>query len=220
MATKRKTSKVQKLAPDSVKKPSGLKKDGTPNASWRKFSERLEEYDNSPIKEWKAENLLGYIFKRYSDHYETSFSLSYSGPPSKCSEIYCVKRMLFVLNGENIDMELSKSYVDWAFDKIIIPKKMEIQSLAFFFTAKLIREFKSQYKKLNKITRANPLPKYVEDLVTDCGLGDSIATYGDLAFAKKAIDSNPDNEGYQVYRDMFFLLKNKGFDINILQRLD
>lgn len=210
-------AKTINFAPDKVRKPSGLKRDGTPNSSWRKFKERLEIFDKIPLKEWKYEEVLGYIFKRYSSIYDIDFSLSYSGPPSKCSEIYCIKRMMSVLGTE--DPKMSKDFIDWTFDTIIIPKKMQIESLAFFFTTKLIREFKSKFKKSKKITRSTQVPSSIEKIIEDMGF-DDIVTYGDLAFAKKAIEMNPDNQAYKPYFKLFDELGNSDFDIKILESLD
>lgn len=68
MATRK--SRTISLVPDKVKKPSGLKKDGTPNASWRKFKERLDAYTSVPVKNWTADQALGHLFKRYTDHFD------------------------------------------------------------------------------------------------------------------------------------------------------
>lgn len=207
------------LAPDKVKKPSGLKRDGTPNAFWRRFQERLDAYSSVPLSEWKAEEALGHIFKRYTDHYDIDFSLSYSGPPTKCSEIYCTKRMMSMLGGEDPNMEMVKGFIDWSFDSVIIPKKLQIESLAFFFSQKLVREFKAKYKKSKKITRATQLPKNYEAVISSLGF-DDIVTYGDLAFVKMAIDSDPENDSYRCYDKLFTSLKGEGFNSGILDTLE
>jgi len=208
------------LVPDKVKKPSGLKKDGTPNASWRKFKERLDSYTDTPVANWGPDQALGHLFKRYTDHFDIDFSLSYSGPPSKCSEIYCTKRMMSMLGGENPDMKMVKEFIDWSFDSVIIPKKLQIESLAFFFAAKLVREFKAKYKKSKTITRATKLPVLIEQIAEDHGLDDSITTYGELAFAKKAVDADPENGSYKIYHEFFTSLTQEGFDYSVLQSLE
>jgi len=212
-------SKVQVLAPDRVKKPSGLKNDGTPNASWRKFKERLEVYETVPVAEWGPDQALGHLFKRYSECFDVDFSLSYSGPPTKCSEIYCVKRMMTFLDGETPNMIMVKDFIDWSFDSVIIPKKIQVESLAFFFAPKLVREFKSKYKKSKKITRSTQLPQNIEHIISVIGL-DDIVTYGDLAFAKKTIDSNPNNNAYKPYIDLFKQLDDSGFNTSIIDFLE
>lgn len=213
-------SKTISLVPDKVKKPSGLKKDGTPNAAWRKFQERLDSYSSIPVSNWNHDQVLGHLFKRYTDHFDIDFSLSYSGPPSKCSEIYCIKRMMSLLGGDNPDPKMVKAFIDWSFDSVIIPKKLQIESLAFFFSPKLVREFKAKYKKAKTITRSTQLPALVEQLASDFGLDDSISTYGELAFAKKAVDANPDNQSYKPYQDFFKSLSDEGFDYSVLNSLE
>lgn len=200
---------------EKVKTPSGLKKDGTPNVPWRKFKERLDTYDSVPLKDWKHDQFLGHIFKRYETQFGTDFVLSYSGPPSKCSEIYCVKRMTTTLGTE--DPETVKAFIDWMFDEQIIAKKMQIHSLAFFFTANLIKAFKAQYFKKKKITRASQLTQSLESIINSFGITD-IVTYGDLAFAKMATDMNP--EDYKEYNNLFNHLNELGFDMTILENLE
>jgi hypothetical protein len=214
-----KKSKIITLVPDVVKKPSGLKFDGTPNVPWRKFKERIDAYNSVPLKDWKSDQVLGHIFKRYSEVFGLNFSLSYSGAPSKCSEIYCVKRMMSMVDGDFPNPETVKSFIDWTFDSVIIPKKLQIESLAFFFSIKLIREFKAKYNKSKKITRSTELPKIYADMVNDLGI-DDIITYGDLAFVSKAIALNPDNVSYKVYINLFEKLNLENFDLNIFDYLE
>lgn len=199
------------LVPKKITKPSGLKNDGTPNVAWRKFKERLEEFDKTPPENWAPEHILGYLLDRYQSVYEMSFSLSYSGPPSKCSEMYCVKRMLTTIGTEKGN--LAKEYVDWVFEKKIIPNKIAIKSLAFFFTSGLCNEFKSVFKKRNKITRSTQLPQYLLDITNKLQLN----TYGDLAFAKLALDSDPEREDLN---NLFRELENAGFNEMVLQALE
>ncbi len=211
-------AKTISLVPDKVKKPSGLKNDGTPNAPWRKFKDRLEKYGTVPITEWNAEHALAHIFNRYCSHFDVDFSLSYSGPPTKCSEIYCTKRMMTLLGGENPNMKVVKDFIDWSFDSVIIPKKIQVESLAFFFSPKLVKEFKAKYKKSRQITRSTQLPQNVGSVSAGIGL-DDIVTYGDLAFAKKAVESNPDNKAYRPYVELFEKISDI-FDINTLEYLE
>lgn len=201
----------------SVRKPSGIKNDGTPNVPWNKFQKRLSVYNLASIQDWKPEHFLGHILKRYIDVYGINYSLSYSGPPSKCSEIYCIKRMMSFLGGENPDPLMVKEYIDWTYDSIIIPKKMQVESLALFFSSKLIREFKSKYKKSKKITRSTTIPPQYQDFIHGLGY-DDISTYGDLAFIKMALDQSQDYN--QDYRNLFIELTSRGFDTGQLEYLE
>jgi hypothetical protein len=199
-------------------KLSGLKTDGTPNTYWRKFKERLEVYDNIPVSNWKDENFLGHILRRYKEvpGIVTDFALSYSGPPTKCKEIYCIRRMALTLGTE--DPECIKAYLDWVFDNIIIPGKVIISSVAYFFTNSFIISFKKDYRKDNVITRASKIPDNCFNIIQQSGL--ELSTYGDLAFAKLAIEQDPANEDYIPYIKLFEQLKNNGLDVYNMGKLD
>lgn len=197
-------------------KLSGLKADGKPNAYWRKFIQRLSDHDSLPVEEWKEEQFLGYIVKRYKDVENVDFTFSFSGSPSRCKEIYCIRRMLSILNID--DSTKVKQYIDWVYDENIIPKKYSITSIGFFFTTNLILRFKQEMRKRNKITRATELPNNIQTLVKNLSL--DVKTYGDLAFAKIAIEDDPNNEDLQIFSNLFFELKNQGFDNNILNNLE
>ena len=179
-----------------------------------RFKTRLSEFQSIPRTEWKPEQILAYIMQRYEQTFNVEYSLSLSGPPSKCQEIYCIKRMQSILNSE--DPAISIAYVDWVFDTIIIPKKMELKSLAFFFTTNVVRDFKAKYKKSKKILRSTQLPSVFGSVINSFGY-DFLQTYGDLAFVKLSIESNPDNNEYQP---LFHSLQENGFDPLVLEDLE
>lgn len=197
-------------------KLSGLNADGTPNAYWRRFKERLDNYEETAIQDWKAEHILGHILKRYKDQMGVEYALSYSGPPTKCKEIYCTKRMLLALGTE--DGQTAKNYVDWVFDTVIIPGKVAISSIAYFFTTSFILRFKAERRRKSQISRATELPPDIKSVVENLSL--DVKTYGDLAFAKVAIDDDPGNEELSVYFRLFMDLKDKGFDESVLSTLE
>lgn len=203
------------IVPETVNKPSGLKNDGTPNKSWLKFADRIKTYNCVAVEKWEPEEILGYLLDRYNKHYQIEFSLSYSGPPSKCSEIYCVKRIMTTVGSEK--GTIIKQYIDWVFDTIIIPQKTKITSLAFFFTANLCNKFKSVYHKSNKITSSSQLPVEYTEAASKLNL--SVSTYGDLAFVKLALDNSGGNDDYKEYSILFQELSNMGFDLNVLNGL-
>ncbi len=199
-----------------VRKIRGLKEDGTLSGPWLKFKKRLDLYDNVPIQDWNEYNFLGHILKRYKEYMGMELALSYSGAPSKCGEIYCTKRMVLSLGTE--DPQTIKNYIDFVYDNYIIPGKVSISSLAYFFTTNFIFDFKKKFRKESKITRSTQLPSDCKCVVD--GLGLDVNTYGDLAFAKLAIENDPNNNDLAVYSQMFDTLKNIGFDDTILGRLD
>lgn len=204
---------AQKTLVKNVRKVSGLKNDGTPNAYWRRFKKRLDDFESVPLEEWKAEEVLGYLLKRYRDHFQIDFSLSYSGPPTKCGEMYCTRRMMETIGTEK--GWILKSYIDWVFDTVIIPQKMRIESLGFFFTPKLCNRFKAVFKDSQRITRTTLLPQSFVDVVEDVGV--SAESYGDLAFIKMAFDNDPSREQLGM---LFERLESMGFNPAVLDSLE
>jgi hypothetical protein len=206
MAAKKRATKI-----------SGLKNDGSPNAHWINFKKRLDNYEQIPVSNWGAESFLAHIIRRYKDYYKQEYSLSHSGPPTKCKEMYCIGRMLIQLGSR--EAEFVKKYIDWVFDNIIIPQNMNIESIALFFTPSFVSKFRNDIRKQDKISRSTKLPDNYSVVLENLNLTD-ISTYGDLAFAKRVIDANPDNEEYGVYVRMFEDLSSVGFDISKLGGLN
>jgi len=199
------TSKVRKL--------SGLKADGTPNAYWRRFKERLATFDQTPLDEWGEEQILGYLLKRLSDHYKIEFALSYQGAPTKSPEMYCVRRMMYFVGSQK--GWIIKDYIDWVFDTIIAPQKTKVDTLAFFFTKKICQRYRGVFAERQKITRSTELPPNYKKEAEDANL--FINTYGELAFAKMALDADPER---QDIKNLFVHLEDLGFSTAILERLD
>ncbi len=211
---RRKAVKTQ-LIPDSVTKPSGIKHDGTPNAHWRKFEQRLKAFADIPLSEWKEEEILGYLLKRYTEHYQIDWALSYSGPPSRCAEMYIVRRTMTAVGTQKAS--IMKQYIDWVFDKDIIPKRKQISSLAYFFAPGLCNQFRAEFRKNSTITRTTELPQDYATIVN--GLQLSLNTYGDLAFARMAIQGQSDDT-MAPYVLLFNQLRDLGFNESILETLE
>lgn len=206
--------KKELTAEKTGKKPSGLRKDGTPNAHWQKFINETKRHQELPVHRWSLNQILGYIIDRYTKHMGIPFRFSYSGSPTKSKEIYCMKRMATNLATE--DPNILKQYIDWIFDKQIIPNKTPIKSLAYFFTRGLCDKFLYHYSQSQRITRTTPLPpKFVEEANS---LGLQLNTYGDLAFAKMAVNNSP--EDYSEYINYFDRIKNLGFNEQLLNKIE
>lgn len=195
---------------------SGLKADGKPNAYWRRFKERLDSYSEVEVSDWKEEHFLAHTLQRYKDYMGIEFSLSYSGPPTKCKEIYCIRRVVLALGTE--DPVVIKQYIDWVFDTVIIPTKAVFYSIAYFFTTSFILKFKAERRRQSRITRTSELPSEVKNIATDLEI--DIKTYGDLAFARVAINNDPENEELEIYSRLFVMLKDIGFDEKVLTSLE
>lgn len=196
-----------------IKNKSGLKSDGSPNAHWLKFQERLKSHQSIDTNNWSEENILGYILERYENNYQISYSFSFSGPPTKSQEMYCVRRMLATVGTQK--PHIAKQYIDWVFDTQIIPSKLNISSIAFFFTKNICDKFKDYYRKNNKITRSSELSSDFIEAAKEFDI--QVTTYGDLAFIKLALDKN--QSAYQDYFNYFSKIKQLGFDEAILENL-
>lgn len=201
-----------------TRKIKGLNKDGTISLPWRKFKSRLDFYADDQIDNWNEYNFLGHILKRYKDYMGIEFTLSYSGAPSKCSEMYCVKRMILALAAPN--NQTVKDYIDFVFDTYVIPSKVTITSMAYFFTTNFIFDFKKKFRKDSVITRSTELPEKYKDIIDGLKVASGIDTYGDLAFVKLSIKEFPSSGDAKKYENMFDELKSVGFDDSILERMD
>lgn len=205
---KRKVTKIRKV--------KGINQDGTPNAFWKKFKAKLALYDQEPVSDWTEVNLLGHLLKRYRDYMGTEYTFQYNSAPGKCRELYCIKRTISLLDIN--DNQKIKDYIDFVYDTYIIPSKVTINTLAYFFTANFIFEFKKKLHQASIVRRTSELPPPYKKVLSDLGI--DLATYGDLAFAKVAIDNDPNNSDLGTYVSMFSELKTIGFDIGVLERLD
>lgn len=200
----------------SPRKISGLKLNGSPNKSWQSFKAKLDNFECTQVDSWEAEHVLGYVLKRYQEVFGTCLSLSYSGPPSKSVEMYCIKRTILAVDGDNPNMQIVKSYIDYVYDKIIIPKKTKIRKLSIFFTPQIVLDFKYEYKKLKRITRSTQLPKQYETIIHNMQL-DDVQTYGDLAFVNMAVKSDPETN--YKYQELILALESVGFNTDIFDTI-
>jgi hypothetical protein len=182
---------------------------------WQKFLAKFKEIDNLPITEWKEPHVLGYFCHRFETHYEQKFALSFRGAPSKCNEIYMIKKTMAMLN--TTDMSVIRSYIDWVFDQKIIPGKIKIRSIGFLTTPGFGNEFNQYRAKKEKIIKSTELPARYRKIADDLDL--PVATYGDLAFIKMALEQSPDSDARAPYKILFHNLITLGFEPTILNTL-
>jgi len=183
--------------------------------AWQKFFKRFNEIETLPVSEWKHLHLVAYLAKRYKEHYKKNFSFSVKGAPSKSTEIYMMKRMIATLGTTN--NKVIKAYIDWVFDKKIIPLNKKIRSIGFFANTSYANEFKIHWADSQKIKRSTSLPQEYLKVATDLDV--PVATFGDLAFAKQALDANPDSEDIVIYKKLFHELYRYGFEFEMLKDL-
>ena len=176
---------------------------------WQKFFNKFREIDELSVSQWKPIHMLAHIDRRFREHYNKNFAYSCKGAPSRCTEIYLIKRICAMLSTTN--MRIVKEYVDWVFDQKIIPQKKKIRTLAYFGTAVFANEFYIYRAECNKITRSTDLPEQYKRIVDEMSL--PVTTNGDLAFALAA---KGNNEEYRVLFDRLYCI---GFYDNILKDL-
>lgn len=184
-----------------------------PSKWWVNFFKKFAQIDTLPVHDWKPIHQLSHLTIRYKEFYNKRFSFSLKGRPSGCTEVFQIKRMMAVLGTSN--QNTVKNYIDWVFDKKIIPLNAKIRSIGYFTNAQFCNEFHLQRIEASKIGRATELPSDYQEIID--GLDLSIYTYGDLAFAKQALDSEP--VGREVYDKMFNELYSIGFEYSVLRGL-
>lgn len=182
---------------------------------WRNFLEKFKEIDGLKVCKWKEVHHLAHITRRYEQLYNVSFALSFKGPPSKCTEIVLVKKMCAMLDTTN-PIKI-KTYIDWVFDRKIIPHNMRIRSLAYFTAPGLGNEFNLFWKDRNRIQKATELPMEYQVLAVQLDL--SISTYGDVAFVHSALEQDSESESRRPYKQFMNGLIALGFDTDVLKEI-
>lgn len=183
--------------------------------AWQNFLGRFSEIETVPLSQWRELHLLAYLCKRFENHFGKKFALSMRGAPSKCTEIFMVKKTMAMLN--SVNPSIVKQYIDWVFDKKVIPNRLNFRSVGFLMSADMVNQFQCFLAKTTKIAKTTELPQ--EWLAIANQLDLPVATYGDLAFAKMALDQAPESEARAPYRTLFSNLIRLGFEPNILTTL-
>lgn len=182
---------------------------------WQKFLAKFSEINELQTSQWKEVHLLAHICRRYEDACGAPFALTYRGAPSKCVEIYMVKKIMAMLNTTN--MRIVRAYVDWVYDQKIIPKKVKFRTLGFFTTPGFANEFGTFKTEKERITKTTQLPIEYRQVAEQLEL--EVSTYGDLAFIKMAVDQSPDSAARAPYRKLLSHLSIIGLDTSSLNSL-
>lgn len=185
-----------------------------PSKIWQNFFYKLGMFERFEPNQWQEIQLLGYLCDRYEKLYGRKYSIAMKGAPGKCSEMYFVKNMIRTLNTSN--MGVIKEYVDWVYDKKIIPENKKIKTFSFFMMAGLANEFLFHKQEDNIIKRSTELPNNYKEIANNLNV--SVSTYGDLAFVKMAYDKYK-NDLNNNYVQFFNNIEKIGFDIKVLERL-
>ena len=180
---------------------------------WQKFFLTFSEIDKLAPAYWKEKHFLAYFCFRFEQHFKQKFSFSFNGPPSKCTEIIFIKKIYSMLNTSNPIM--IKSYIDWVFDKKIIPKNLKIRTQGFLITPGLGNEFNFFWQESNKITKSTELPTAALILAKEFEV--SAETYGDLGFICEALKQS--SAGRDNYQKFIHKLEAIGLDFSPLKDL-
>lgn len=181
---------------------------------WQKFLARFNEIDTIKISQWKEIHILAYIYKRYEQTYKRKYSITIKNAPSKCPDMFMTKSIISSLNTSN--MNIVKSYIDWVFDKKIIPQKKVIRTLGFFTTYGFYNEFLAHKKESEIIKRSTELPLNYKELANSLDV--EAQTYGDLGFIKLTTD-RIGNDLTNKHVQFMANLEAMGFDLKILEEL-
>ncbi|KKN70810.1 hypothetical protein LCGC14_0427020 [marine sediment metagenome] len=182
---------------------------------WRKFFKKFAEIETLPNSEWKPVHQLAHFSLRYARHFGKRFSVSIKGAPCRCTEVYMLKRIGGMLSTSN--QKTLREYIDWVFDTKIIPSKRKIRSLGFFANTNFCNEFHMYIAEKNRIYRHTELPKEYKQIAESLDIPAS--TFGDLAFAKGAIDMSGDTDSVVTYRTLFNELYKIGFEFEMIKDL-
>lgn len=182
---------------------------------WDTFFKKLSLYKQTPVEDWKEYQILGYLISRLETVLERKFAFTLSGQPSKCPEIFFIKKIIYSLDTK--DSEIVKSYLDWVLETKIIPNKVKIRSIGYFHNAAFANQFLDTVKKSKQILRTTPLPQEYKTIVDFFKA--PAETFGDLAFIQKVIDSNPEDEDSISFKKMFSNLISIGFKQDCLRDL-
>ena len=183
---------------------------------WQKFLMKFNEIESLDSSDWKEVHLLSFFCECFEQAYSQKYSLSFkTTAPSRCPEINVIKRVTATLN--TTDSSLVKEYISWVFDKKITPSKVRIRSINYLLTAGYGNEFIQYVNDKNKVEKSTPLPPEYKQVADTLDI--PVYTYGDLAFAKMALEADPDSESRAPYKILFNSLNVLGFNLSILERL-
>lgn len=187
---------------------------GLLNKHWQKFFAKFLEIETLKVSKWQEVHMLAYICKRYQEHFGYKFGIAIKGAPSKCPDLYMVKQIMASIGTTN--MSTIKDYIDWTFNKKIIPNNVKFKKIGYFLTPGFVNEFQLDKKERSIIKRSTELPKEYKEIATQLGL--EVSTYGDLAFVKLATDK-AGNDYNNPYVQLFLNLEAVGFEPKTLERL-
>lgn len=182
---------------------------------WHTFFKKFKQIETLEVHEWKLLHFLAYFEKRFREAFNKNYSYTYYKCPSKCTEMVLIKQLFAMLC--TTSNKMVKDYIDWIFDKKIIPGNIKIKSISFLKTNGFGNEFRQNKAEREKIRRSTELPGYYVNVVNEFNL--PVATFGDLAFIKMALNKDSGGSTRQQYKMLFDKLYAVGFEDNMIKDL-
>lgn len=184
-----------------------------PNAQYTKFLKLIKTYDDVLISEWKPAHVLGYFIKKYESYYDIKYKFKFNtSAPSKCFEIFQVKRLASILSS---DPTILKEYIDWVFETKVVKAKRRLTSISFITSESLVYEYKKNIllapKSNGTIDRTTPLSDKLKDIFKTAGK--NISNYGELAFLVHISASSPE------LQHAFDLAEQEGVNKQLLSKI-
>lgn len=186
-------------------------------AAWKKFYDKQKEFETLPLENWKEKHLLCYTLDRFQQVFNRQYILSFKTAPSKCTELILIRKIFGVFSASSSSPQTVKNYIDWVFDKKLIPKNTQIRSFAIFLNSTVLNEYAEYLNKKNQINRATELPQEYKQVAETLNL--PVFTFGDLAFVKLSIEQDPDNIEKAPYKQLLQTLTVMGFETKLLNNI-
>lgn len=183
---------------------------------WQKFFLKFKEIDSLDKREWKDTHILAYLSKKHEELYGRALPIAIKGAPSKCAELFFIKKMKVLLS--TVNPVVIVEYIDWIFEKKLAPKRYPLKTLGFFIVSSFVPEFlqtKETFIKPVNVSRSTEFPPSYKELAKELDI--DINGYSDLAFIQMKIEKT--NDTSSKYFQLMENLKLLGLDINKLKEM-
>lgn len=184
-----------------------------PNEHYKKFFSKFSEIETLPVTSWKTNHILAYFCKKYKSTYSTDYQFKFNSPsPSKCFEVFQVKKLASMLSSDPV---ILKQYIDWVYEYKVGQAKRKLTSISFMTHEGVVNYFKVNFllanKKITTINRSSTLPDDLKEVFSSFGF--TVNTYGDISFMIQ-MSPLPDN-----IKSAFDKAVEFGLDLEVLKEV-
>lgn len=182
-----------------------------PNDKYKKLFDKFNEIETLDVNDWKVNHILGFFVKKYYETYGTKYKFKFNSPaPSKCFEIFQIKKLVSILTS---NPSILKEYIEWVFLTKVIKAKRRLTSISFLTIEDTVNEYKMKIllgSDNRNIDRTTTLPEKYKEIFKELNI--DLFTYGDLAFLAQSELTNE--------LDMAFSRAVlAGLDLNMLKKV-